>query len=274
MATVGFVSSCRHAPRDHEKPFTRHWFRKLRSTDRGDPHERGEMMSDRAGPPHATDQPLSRSAPRTRVLFLRHCQSVDNAAGILSSEPPGAGLTDLGREQAEAALAGLRSEPVTAVCSSPARRAVETADIVAKGFTLDLPVQRDHGLTEYGVGVLERSSDAAAGRRSQDVLRRWIVDGDLDAKLPLGETGGSVVARFQASMERIVEAHAGGTVVVVTHVGTVTVGLVSLCADLSAERVWGRPLPHGTVVEVGVAAGEWSCPVWPTENPGGSSRPA
>jgi broad specificity phosphatase PhoE len=199
---------------------------------------------------------------------------VDNAAGILSSEPPGAGLTDLGREQAEAALASLRAEPVAAIYASTARRAVETAEVVAKGFALELPVQRDDGLIEYGVGVLERSSDAAAGRKSQEVLRRWIVDGDLDAKLPLGETGRSVVARFQASMERIAKAHAGETVIVVTHVGTMTIGLVSLCADLPAERVWGRPLTHGTTVEATVTAGEWSCRFWPTENQNSSNRPS
>ncbi|WP_329332459.1 histidine phosphatase family protein [Streptomyces sp. NBC_00663] len=229
-------------------------------------------MSDRAGPTHATDQPTPPAERRTRVLFLRHCQSVDNAAGVLSSEPPGAGLTDLGREQAEAALAALRSEPVAAVYTSTARRAVETADIIAKGFDLDLPVRRDHDLIEYGVGVLERSSGSAAGRESQDVLRRWIVDGDLDAKLPLGETGGSVIARFRASMERIIGTHAGGTVLVVTHVGTLTIGLVSLCADLSAQRVWGRPLPHGTSVEATVTAGEWSCRFWPTEDQNSASR--
>jgi broad specificity phosphatase PhoE len=231
-------------------------------------------MSERTGPARATGQSPSPSERRTRVLFLRHCQSVDNAAGILSSEPPGAGLTDLGREQAEAALAALRSAPVAAVYASTARRAVETAEIVAKGFPLDLPVQREDGLIEYGVGVLERSSNSAAGRKSQEVLRRWIVDGDLDAKLPLGETGRSVVARFQASMERIAKTHAGETVIVVTHVGTMTIGLVSLCADLPAERVWGRPLTHGTTVEATVTAGEWSCRFWPTENQNSSSRPS
>ncbi|NUS24960.1 MAG: hypothetical protein HOV70_07390 [Streptomyces sp.] len=159
-----------------------------------------------------------------------------------------------------------RVEPVAAVHTGTARRAVETADIIAKGFDLDLPVRHDHGLIEYGVGVLERSSGSAAGHASQDVLRRWIVDGDLDAKLPLGGTGGSAIARFRASMERITEAHAGGIVLVVTHVGAMTVGLVSLCADLSARRVWGRPLPRGTVVEAGVTADEWSCRFRPTES--------
>ncbi len=246
----------------------------LRSADQDKHHWQGNMMSERTEPAHATDQSAYLSERRTRVLLLRHCQSVDNAAGILSSQPPGAGLTELGQEQAEAAAAALTSEPVAAVYASTAKRAVETAGIVAKGFALDLPVQHDDGLIEYGVGVLERSSDATAGRKSQDVLRRWIVDGDLDAKLPLGETGRSVVGRFQASMERIAKAHAGKTVVVVTHVGTMTAGLVSLCADLTAEQVWGRPLPHGTAVEATVTAGEWSCRFWPTENQNSSSRPA
>ncbi|NUR40099.1 MAG: hypothetical protein HOV73_08455 [Streptomyces sp.] len=76
-----------------------------------------------------------------------------------------------------------RVEPVAAVHTGTARRAVETADIIAKGFDLDLPVRHDHGLIEYGVGVLERSSGSAAGHASQDVLRRWFVGGSWTATL-------------------------------------------------------------------------------------------
>lgn len=94
---------------------------------------------------------------------------MDNAAGVLSSEPPEAGLTHLGRKQAEAALAALRVEPVTAVW--------------------DLPVRRDHGLIEYGISALERSSGSAAGRASQDALRRWIVDAPSAPASPRGERG-------------------------------------------------------------------------------------
>lgn len=44
---------------------------------------------------------------QTTVRCLRHAESTDNAARVYSSRPPGAGLSDRGRAQAEAALLAL-----------------------------------------------------------------------------------------------------------------------------------------------------------------------
>ncbi|WP_431949681.1 histidine phosphatase family protein [Nocardia lijiangensis] len=210
----------------------------------------------------------AQDADASRILCIRHCQSTDNAAGVHSSRPPGAGLTDLGRSQAREAYEAIRAEPVTAVYTSTARRAMETAEILAAEFGLAaLP---DRGLLEYDIGVLEGVSGAEVGRRSQEILRRWLVEGELEVALPDGENGRAVAARFGASMTRIAQAHPRETVVVVTHVGTLTVGLISLCADLTADRVWGRPLGHGVPVTVSRGASGWSCTGWPS----GRSEPS
>lgn len=74
-----------------------------------------------------------------RALFLRHGESVHNAAR--SGEPqPGSGgdlLTEHGREQAHAAGVGLRELGVTRLLSSPLRRARETAQAVGDALGLD-----------------------------------------------------------------------------------------------------------------------------------------
>ncbi|MGV9823402.1 histidine phosphatase family protein [Nocardia xishanensis] len=196
----------------------------------------------------------------TRLLCLRHCQSTDNAVGVHSSRLPGGGLTDLGRTQAHAAYRSISAEPVGAVYASTARRAIETAQILAQGF--GLTVDTDDDLLEYDIGVHEGGSGVEVGRRSQQVLRRWLLEDDLEAALPGGENGHTLTTRFAAAMTRIARAHPAQTVVVVSHVGTLTVGLTALCPDLTADMVWGRPLGHGVPLTV-IEHGTWSCAGWP-----------
>jgi alpha-ribazole phosphatase/probable phosphoglycerate mutase len=100
----------------------------------------------------------------TRLIFVRHGQSTDNADGVFANRPPGAGLTALGRAQAQSATESLRES---------------------------------------------------------------------------------------------------GTVLVASHVGTLTIGLLSLCPNLTSADVWGTALPHATAIVVDDIDGTWSCRSWP-----------
>ena len=84
--------------------------------------------------------------------FLRHGETESNArelvAGSLDTD-----LTALGRKQALEAAALLAKEPITAVYSSPLRRARDTALPVAE--RLKLPVVVIPGLAERTWGALE-----------------------------------------------------------------------------------------------------------------------
>jgi broad specificity phosphatase PhoE len=75
----------------------------------------------------------------SRALFLRHGESVHNAAR--SGEPVAQSesdrLTEKGIEQAHAAGAGLRDHGVTRLLSSPLRRARETAHAVGDALGLE-----------------------------------------------------------------------------------------------------------------------------------------
>lgn len=200
-----------------------------------------------------------------RALCLRHGESVDNAAGMLSSGPPGAPLSAAGQAQAERAVPALRQARVARVYTSPAIRAEQTAQTAAA--RVGVPVQVLVDLTEYDLGEYEGTTDPVAKARSAAVMRAWIVDGDLDARLPGGERGRQIAVRFARAMATIADRHPGQTVAVVSHVGTLSVGLVGLCEGLGADRVWGRILPHAVPFPVDFDGTSSCCPTWPTVRP-------
>ncbi|MFH7324353.1 histidine phosphatase family protein [Aeromicrobium sp. JJY06] len=82
------------------------------------------------------------------IRWLRHGESTWNAAGRLQYGDPTPPLTETGRRQARDAADRLQGAPVWMLLSSPARRAVETAEIVAE--VLGLPVELDDRLVERG----------------------------------------------------------------------------------------------------------------------------
>ena len=95
-----------------------------------------------------------------RLVLARHGQTPANVEKILDTVLPGPGLTDLGRLQAEALGKELVADPrgpVTALVSSPARRARETAGLVAPAVGLTAGVVE--GTHEVQVGELEGLGD-------------------------------------------------------------------------------------------------------------------
>ena len=67
----------------------------------------------------------------TRLLLVRHGQSVGNVKQILQGQDNGM-LTDLGREQAAEVARRLKDEPIDAFLASDLTRAVETCQIIAR----------------------------------------------------------------------------------------------------------------------------------------------
>lgn len=151
-----------------------------------------------------------------KIWFVRHAQSSANISNALDTAAPGASLSELGRQQAEALPAALLAEigrPVDVLYASPLRRTQETAAPLAQELGLEVLVRT--GLQEVLAGDLEGRSDLASIEQYLANARAWVA-GDLDATLPGGETGHEVLARVDAV---VAEAYAAGaeTVVMVTH---------------------------------------------------------
>jgi ribonuclease H / adenosylcobalamin/alpha-ribazole phosphatase len=150
----------------------------------------------------------------TRLLLLRHGQTELSVQRRYSGRGNPA-LTEVGRQQAEAAARYLSQRGgIAAVLSSPLQRAYDTAATAAKALGLDLAVDDD--LIETDFGAWEGLTFAEAAERDPELHRRWLRD--TSATPPGGESFDGVLDRVCRARERIIAAHQGATVLVVSHV--------------------------------------------------------
>lgn len=163
------------------------------------------------------------------MLFIRHGESYANTGKVFSNSGWSHGLTELGVAQAEEAAGGARDyfgRP-DRVYSSGLRRAYETAAIISGRLEAEHRVMPD--LAEVSVGVLEGKSDAASWRAHNAVWDRWFRVGDLEARLPGGESLGEAINRFRAVVARLEEEERDGArVVLVSHGGFILAGVLNL----------------------------------------------
>ena len=93
------------------------------------------------------------------ILWVRHGQSTWNVIDRMQGHELSPPLTDLGREQAAAAAASLADRGVVRLLSSPATRALETAEIIGERLGLEVevePLLLEKGLEESYTTVLVR----------------------------------------------------------------------------------------------------------------------
>jgi probable phosphoglycerate mutase len=150
----------------------------------------------------------------TRLLLLRHGQTELSVQRRYSGRGNPA-LTEVGRQQAEAAARYLtQRRGIAAVLSSPLQRAYDTAATAAKALGLGVTVDDD--LIETDFGAWEGLTFAEAAERDPELHRRWLRD--TSATPPGGESFDGVLDRVCGARERIIAAHQGATVLVVSHV--------------------------------------------------------
>jgi broad specificity phosphatase PhoE/ribonuclease HI len=156
--------------------------------------------------------------PATTLVLVRHGVTPHTAAkkfsgGLKSSNP---GLSDEGRAQIRATADWLSpiAEGIAAVVASPVRRTLESAEIIAE--TLGRTVDIEPGFAEMEFGSWDGLTFAEVAERDKTALDAWL--GSLETPPPGGESFREVEERVLAGLERIREAHAGKTVVVVSHV--------------------------------------------------------
>ena len=89
------------------------------------------------------------TAGRRPFLFVRHGQTEYNVRGILAGSTDVA-LTETGMREAAAAAEILAGEPLRAVCSSPLKRARDTARLIAAPHRLPVTVIEDLRERDWG----------------------------------------------------------------------------------------------------------------------------
>jgi broad specificity phosphatase PhoE len=179
-----------------------------------------------------------------RLLLVRHGQTTSNLRGALDTEAPGAGLTALGREQAEALVERLAGERVDAVYASTLRRARQTAAPLARERGVEVAVRE--GLRELRAGDLEMNSDLESVQLYLKTVLAWAA-GQTDVRMPGGETGEEALARFDAVIDEIAGSGAQ-CVAVVSHGAAIRTWSAARSRNLDAVYAGAHPLLNTDIV--------------------------
>src|SRR4030067_539877 len=129
-----------------------------------------------------------------KCYFVRHGESEANPQRVISNRESPFGLTALGKKQANILADGLKEIPVTAIFSSPVRRARETADILSQ--SLRQPYQVTEALREYDCGILEDKSDDASWGLHREIHEDWTLNHNWQRKPEGGESFLDIQNRF------------------------------------------------------------------------------
>lgn len=184
-----------------------------------------------------------------RILVARHGEAEYETE---TCSDDGGSLTSLGRGQARDLAGRLRGERVARVWTSPLSRAVQTAEIAAAGLGVEVVVRE--GLREYGVGSLA-GTDGDEAAVLGPVFRAW-ADGDDAARIDGGERVGGIVARVEAVLDEVADAHPGETTLVVSHGGAILATLPQL-VGLPRAYGLGVTMANCGVIELEKDAEGW-----------------
>ncbi|WP_405816146.1 bifunctional RNase H/acid phosphatase [Streptomyces sp. NBC_01390] len=160
--------------------------------------------------------PADLGSPTTFVL-LRHGETLltpqKRFSGSGGTDPS---LSDVGRDQAERVAESLaRLGTIEAIVASPLTRTRQTAAAVATRLGLDVTI--DEGLRETDFGAWEGLTFGEVRERYPDDMNAWLASPKAEPTGG-GESFAATARRMAVTRDKLIAAHAGRTVLLVTHV--------------------------------------------------------
>lgn len=187
------------------------------------------------------------------LLLVRHGRTPSNVARLLDTAYPGAPLDEVGQSQAQALVGRLAGVPLDAIYTSDLIRSWQTAQPLARARGL-APVAHA-GLREIQAGVHEMSPEY---HPYVQMLIGWGSDPDL--RMPGGETGREVLARFDAML---LDAAEHERVLAVSHGALIRLWVAQRAANLPAGFLRTAPMDNTVVVELEGHPGQgWRVLTW------------
>lgn len=160
----------------------------------------------------------------TRIVLIRHGESVAQSQGTVAGHNGCQGLTEAGRRQVRAlgdrlSASGELGE-VGGLYASLMARSIETADLLADVIG-GLSVVRDCDFCEQHPGEMDGMSFAEADRHYPPAS--WEPD---SRRSPGSETWREMAERVARGLDRLTQQHVGQSAVVVCHGGVVVHSMV------------------------------------------------
>ena len=191
--------------------------------------------------------PATRTAriPCPALYFVRHGQSTWNLERRVQGQQDEPELTELGRQQAAGAAAGLvGAARIALLLSSDLTRAVQTAEIIGEALRLTpvvTPLLREQSLGSLEGLTTRQASDRLAG---VDLT-------DPDRTYGGGESRNDVLARVRHLLAdpRLGRLAEGAGVALVSHGDTIRIAVADLLGEDPLASSW-RPIDNGSVTVI------------------------
>ena len=151
----------------------------------------------------------------TRLIMIRHGESIDNIKKKVQDQSIGSELTEKGIKQAEASAERLKNQKVDAIYSSSTKRTIQTAEIINKYHNLEIIVEKN--LIDRNYGILIGTPNNAADMTEEQIEIHKKMKEDEDYKIPNGESFRDVKERVIPIIENIVKKHKDKSVVISSH---------------------------------------------------------
>ncbi len=175
----------------------------------------------------------------TTLFFLRHGETDYNKRGIVQGSGVDSDLNETGISQAQAFFSYYRHLGFDAIIGSRLRRTHQTlAPWCNSGYQLEVAP----GLNELGWGIHEGKVPTAEQHKDfLSIKDRW-AQGEVDLRVPEGESPVEGWRRGFQAIEEIHETHRGKHLLICSHGRQLRVLLSGLlCGDLSKMEVFKQP---------------------------------
>ncbi len=164
----------------------------------------------------------------TEIIIVRHGETEWNVAEIFRGRID-IDLNEMGIKQAGLLAEYLSNVKIDAIYSSPLKRALKTAEIVAGYHKLDVDITS--GLIDFNYGKWQGLSHQEVKDKYKELYAEWINHPD-QVKMPAGESLDDVRKRAMGVVAEVIASYEG-TVVLVSHR---VVNKVLICALLGLDN--------------------------------------
>lgn len=182
-----------------------------------------------------------------RLILVRHGENLANLTLEFSHRSVDYSLTEKGVLQAQQTADFLCSAGIAEIFTSPLKRAVETAEIIARPY--GLPVTVIEEFREINVGELEGQEPTLALWAQHDAILAAWYDGHPETRFPGGEDLYTLTARASSGFRQVLDGKDGRTSLVVAHGGIFYFALHSAFTGVDRSKL-GRVMPNCSITEM------------------------
>jgi broad specificity phosphatase PhoE len=148
----------------------------------------------------------------TTIMLIRHGDTDWNTGEIFRGRAD-IELNEIGIRQGRLLAEYLADKPIKAIYSSPLKRALKIAEIIAACHNIKITLSRD--LEDFNYGEWQGLTHVAVRQKYQEIYNEWLKNPQL-VKMPKGESLNDVRERITSLMNQVITMPEG-TIALVSH---------------------------------------------------------